>query len=89
MGKIIHWLIMPCEKVTCIIEKKQAGHLSFIDKWRLSVHFSICKICKLYNNKVILMDKVMKKLIKNEKEIDLKEFDIQNFKSKIKDGLKK
>lgn len=89
MGKILHWLIMPCEKVTCIIEKQQAGHLSFIDKCRLSIHFSICKLCKVYNNKVILMDNIMKRIIKKENEIDLKEFDIQTFKNKIKDGLKK
>lgn len=89
MNKIIHWFILPCSKITCQIEKKQAGKATFIQRLQIALHLSVCKFCNAYNKKVIMLDVAMNKIIKREKETQIENFDEQEFKSRLKKNLKK
>jgi hypothetical protein len=68
------------------MEKRNAQSISSKENWKLSMHLMICKWCKMYNKKLILLDTIFKKTF-SEKEIEINESEIQDFKNKITDKL--
>lgn len=84
--KILHILFLPCNEATLLMEKRNAQSISSKENWKLSMHLMICKWCKMYNKKLILLDTIFKKTF-SEKEIEINESEIQDFKNKITDKL--
>jgi hypothetical protein len=42
------YLMVSCKEATFLMAKKEEGKLSLIEKMQLSVHTSMCSICKLF-----------------------------------------
>lgn len=89
LSKIIHFLLMPCSEATLYLEKQKAGQISLWQNWRLKGHLIICKWCRAYNKKIELLDSVLKNKIKASINANFKESEIQDFKNRIKENLKK
>lgn len=87
--RIMHWFVLPCDKITCQMEKQTAGQASFLRRFQITLHLYICECCKIYNKKIELMDKIMQKIINEEKEIKLENFDEHLFKHNLKESIKK
>lgn len=48
-------LFITCDEATLICNKSQYNEASFFDKFKLNLHFLICKICRLYNKQNSIM----------------------------------
>ncbi|GEN65500.1 hypothetical protein CRH01_00680 [Chryseobacterium rhizosphaerae] len=68
------------------MEKRNAQAISSKENWKLSMHLMICKWCKMYNKKLALLDTLFKKTL-SEKESEIKESDIQDFKNRMIEKL--
>ncbi|CEN38941.1 conserved hypothetical protein [Capnocytophaga cynodegmi] len=88
-SNIIHYLILPCSEISLLIEKKMAGRLSFLEKIRLSSHLRVCRLCKTYHKKVTFLDKSLQNTEINSKKTSFHNSEIQLFKDKMKENLKK
>ncbi len=85
LSKLIHIIIMPCNRVPMLIEQQNAGKLSFMKKIRLRMHLYICKLCAAYALKVKQIDRLLSEELSEErKKIKFKEVDIQHFKEETK-----
>lgn len=84
--KVLHLLFLPCSEATLLMEKRNAQAISSKENWKLSMHLMICKWCKMYNKKLALLDILFKKTL-SEKESEIKESDIQDFKNKMIEKL--
>jgi len=84
--KILHILFLPCSEATLLMEKKNAQSISAKENRKLSVHLMMCKLCSMYNEKLALLDKVFKKTF-SEKETEINDSEIQDFKNKMIDKL--
>ncbi len=79
-------LFLPCNEATLLMEKRNAQAISPKENWKLSMHLMICKWCKMYNKKLALLDRVFKKNF-FQKETEINESEIQDFKNKIIEKL--
>lgn len=84
--KVLHILFLPCVEATLLMEKRNAQTISAKENRRLSLHILICKWCKAYNEKLKLLDKIFRKTLA-EKETEINESEIQDFKNKIIEKL--
>lgn len=84
--KILHILFLPCSEATLLMEKRNAQSISAKENRKLSMHLMICKFCKMYNEKLAMLDKIFKKTI-TEKDVEINESEIQDFKNKMIDKL--
>lgn len=88
ISKLIYKLIIPCEKVTMMLEKDAVGQLSFIQRIRLRYHIKICKWCAIYAEKMMFIDQLLRKKYKKEdKNLNLQESEIQDINNKVKEKL--
>ncbi len=39
---------MTCKKATYLLSKKEEGRLSWIEKWQLRSHLTICHLCRKF-----------------------------------------
>ncbi|MGU3373869.1 hypothetical protein ACLBWQ_03055 [Chryseobacterium sp. M5A1_1a] len=86
LKKILHILFLPCSEATLLMEKRNGGSISSKESRKLNIHLMICKWCKMYNQKLALLDKIFKKtLTQNNTEIN--EAEIQDFKNKMIEKL--
>lgn len=74
---------MPCSTATLLMEKRNAKNISQKENWQLSIHLKICKWCKAYEEKLKILDALLKKRLSKEDENILNESEIQDFKNKI------
>ncbi|MCD1117916.1 hypothetical protein [Chryseobacterium turcicum] len=81
--KIIHIFFLPCSTATLLLEKRNANNISQKENWQLSMHLKICKWCKAYEEKLKILDSLLKKRLSKEDENILNESEIQDFKNKI------
>lgn len=81
--KIIHIFFLPCSTATLLMEKRNAKNISPKENWQLSMHVMICKWCKAYEEKLKILDSILKKKWFGEEKNDLNDTDIQEFKDKI------
>ncbi|WP_284464530.1 hypothetical protein [Chryseobacterium sp.] len=84
--RILHRLFLPCSEATLLMEKRNAQSISTRENRMLNMHIMICKWCRMYNEKLALLDKVFKKTF-SEQETEINESEIQDFKSKMIDKL--
>jgi hypothetical protein len=84
--RILHKLFLPCSEATLLMEKRNAQSISSRENRMLSIHLMICKWCRMYNEKLALLDKVFKKKF-SEQKTEINDFEIQDFKNKIIDKL--
>lgn len=83
LKKIIHLFFLSCSKATLLMEKRNAKNISPKENWQLSVHVMICKWCKAYQEKVEILDSILKKKWFGEEDADVNTTEIQNFKDKV------
>jgi len=84
--KILHILFLPCSEATLLMEKRNAHSISSKENRKLSLHLMICKWCKMYNKKLVLLDSVFKKTF-SQKNAEIDEVEIQDFKNKMIEKL--
>lgn len=84
--KILHILFLPCSEATLLMEKRNAQSISAKENRKLSMHLMICKFCRMYNEKLAMLDKIFKKTI-TKKDVEINESEIQDFKNKMIDKL--
>ncbi|KAA2220398.1 hypothetical protein [Chryseobacterium sediminis] len=84
--KILHILFLPCSEATLLMEKRNAQSISAKENRMLSMHLMICKWCRMYKEKLAVLDKVFKKTF-SEKETEINDAEIQDFKNKMIDKL--
>lgn len=82
LKKILHILFLPCSEATLLMEKRNAQMISAKENRRLSIHIFVCKWCKMYNEKLAVLDKVFKKTL-TQKTTEINESEIQDFKNKM------
>ncbi|WP_431341509.1 hypothetical protein [Chryseobacterium sp. JK1] len=68
------------------MEKRNAQSISARENRMLTMHLMICKWCKMYNEKLKVLDKIFKKTF-SEKETEINDSEIQDFKNKMFDKL--
>ncbi|UKB85300.1 hypothetical protein LF887_06640 [Chryseobacterium sp. MEBOG06] len=68
------------------MEKRNAQSISAKENRMLSLHLMICKWCKMYNEKLKVLDKIFEKTF-SEKKTEINESEIQDFKNKMIDKL--
>ena len=83
LKKIIHLFFLSCSKATLLMEKRNAKKISSKENWQLSMHVMICKWCKAYQEKVEILDSILKRKWFGEEDADINTTEIQNFKDKI------
>lgn len=84
--KILHILFLPCSEATLLMEKRNAHSISSKENRKLSLHIMICKWCKMYNEKLKVLDSIFEKTL-SEKKTEINESEIQDFKNKMIDKL--
>ncbi|MDR3022702.1 hypothetical protein [Chryseobacterium sp.] len=84
--KILHILFLPCSEATLLMEKRNADTISAKEKRKLNIHLMICKWCRMYKQKLEILDKVLAKTF-SEQKTEINESEIQDFKNKMIDKL--
>ncbi|WP_223600448.1 hypothetical protein [Chryseobacterium sp. GVT01B] len=68
------------------MEKHNADTISAKEKRKLNIHLMICKWCRMYKQKLEILDKVLAKTF-SEQKTEINESEIQDFKNKMIDKL--
>ncbi|MBB6369298.1 hypothetical protein [Chryseobacterium shigense] len=87
LRKLIHILFLPCSKATMLMEKRNAQTISRKEDWRLSMHLKICKWCRAYEEKLKILDDILKRTLSQKENIEINDSDIQGFKNKVLENL--
>ncbi|MBL1222877.1 hypothetical protein JET18_18620 [Chryseobacterium sp. L7] len=87
LRKFIHILFLPCSKATMLMEKRNAKAISRKEDWQLSMHLKICKWCRAYEEKLKILDDILKRKLSRNEKTEINDVDIQNFKSKVLEKL--
>lgn len=85
----MHILFLPCSQATLLMEKRNAQNISGKESFKLSLHLAICKWCRAYEEKLKLLDDILKRKVFSDKNIEIKETEIQDFKNKLVEKLEK
>ncbi|GAB4123637.1 MAG: hypothetical protein OHK0045_03430 [Raineya sp.] len=69
---LLHTLILTCKEATLLIEKREAGKISFVERIRLKAHLLMCEACRLYEKQSKIIEKVLRKVSskKNKEKLD-------------------
>ncbi|WP_143884168.1 hypothetical protein [Chryseobacterium binzhouense] len=86
LKKLIHKLFLPCSTATLLMEKSIAKTISSKEQKQLNIHLKICRWCRSYQEKLKILDDILKRKIQSERSTD--SVDIQNFKEKTMKNLK-
>ncbi|MBD3906207.1 hypothetical protein NAL32_16270 [Chryseobacterium sp. Ch-15] len=87
LKKIMHIFFLPCSTATLLMEKRNANNISSKENWQLSMHVMMCKWCKAYEEKLKILDSILKKKWFREEKTDLNDADIQKFKDRMFEKL--
>lgn len=87
LRKLIHILFLPCSKATMLMEKRNAQLISRKEDWQLSMHLKICKWCRAYEEKLKILDDILKRKLSRKEKIEINDSDIQGFKNKVLEKL--
>ena len=83
LEKMMHKLLLSCEKATFLIEKKaSAQSIGILENIRLKGHLAICKWCRAYNKKVTIIDNAMMRISKKSNE-KIEDIEINDFKNHL------
>ncbi|PIF44883.1 hypothetical protein CLU96_1879 [Chryseobacterium sp. 52] len=83
LRKFIHILFLPCSKATMLMEKRNAKAISRKEDWQLSLHIKICKWCRVYEQKLKILDDILKRKLSQKENDEINNSDIQDFKDKV------
>ncbi len=85
----VHIFVLSCNKATFLIEKELDNRLSFTERIQLKIHLSICKRCHAHHDKVVFMDKAMRKLVNMENKMNyFSEQELEEQKKKINEKIR-
>ncbi|GAB0155967.1 hypothetical protein CHRYSEOSP005_12290 [Chryseobacterium sp. Alg-005] len=87
LKKLIHTIFLPCSEATLLMEKRNAETISSKENWELSLHLKICKWCRAYQQKLEILDDILKRKLSQRAESEINDSDIQNFKNKMLENL--
>ncbi|HCA07027.1 MULTISPECIES: hypothetical protein [unclassified Chryseobacterium] len=87
LRKFIHILFLPCSKATMLMEKRNAQAISRKEDWQLSIHLKICKWCRAYEEKLKILDDILKRKLSQKENTEINDSDIQGFKNKVLKNL--
>lgn len=87
LRKFIHTLFLSCSKATMLMEKRNAQAISRKEDWQLSLHLKICKWCRAYEEKLKILDDILKRKLFRKDNTEINDSDIQGFKDKIIEKL--
>lgn len=57
---MMKYLMINCRKATYLMAKKEEGKLSFVGRMKLSIHTSMCSLCKKFEKQTSLIGKESK-----------------------------
>lgn len=80
-------IFLPCSEVTLLMEKRNAENISSSENWKLSLHLKICKWCRAYKQKLEILDDILKRKLSQDKNDEINNSEIQNFKEKVIENL--
>lgn len=55
LKKIIHKLVLTCKEATLLMELQDSNAISYWQRKRLLIHVKICKYCRIYRSKKLLI----------------------------------
>ncbi|WP_314277007.1 hypothetical protein [Capnocytophaga sputigena] len=88
LHKFIHFVCMPCDKATFMIEKQLHSKLSLKEKLQLKAHLHICKICLNYSKKAETIHHWLQIMLHGKiPHIAMRSEEIQQFKEQLKQRL--
>jgi len=61
-----------CRKATHLIEKKLIGHLTLREKLELKIHLAGCSVCRAFEQRSSLINKMVRELFHPGKVTELK-----------------
>ena len=50
MKKLMHLVILDCEKASLLVLKKEEGKLSALERFQLWLHYKVCEPCPEFEN---------------------------------------
>ena len=50
---LMNYLMINCKEATLLMAKKEEGKLSLLGRMKLSVHTSMCSLCKMFEKQMI------------------------------------
>ena len=57
---MMKYMMISCKEATFLMGKKEEGRLSFIEKMKLSVHTSMCSLCRKFEKQTVRIGKESK-----------------------------
>lgn len=87
LSKLIHLVFLPCSEATLLMEKRNAETISPKENWKLSLHLKICKWCRAYQQKLEILDDILRRKLSQAENNKINESDLQGFKNKMFEKL--
>ena len=87
LSKLIHLVFLPCSEATLLMEKRNAETISPKENWKLSLHLKICKWCRAYQQKLEILDDILRRNLSQAENNKINESDLQGFKNKMFEKL--
>jgi hypothetical protein len=87
LKKLIHIIFLPCSEATMLMEKRNAENISPKENRKLSLHLAICKWCRAYKEKLEILDKMLKRKLSDESNVEINDSDIHNVKERVLKNL--
>ena len=87
LSKLIHLVFLPCSEATLLMEKRNAETISPTENWKLSLHLKICKWCRAYQQKLEILDDILRRKLSQAENNKINESDLQGFKNKMFEKL--
>lgn len=72
-----------CRESTLLSTKKLEGKITLIERIQLWYHQKLCKVCKLWEKQIMVIDDLLRSTPVNNKETGLTDEDKESIKSKI------
>ena len=81
--KIIHKLALKCEDATLLMEMKNSNKISSSQDLLLKTHLAICKYCRNYQKKALVIDRLLLQQKNSEEKIVIDKERLERLKEKI------
>lgn len=56
----MNFLNISCKKATYLVSKKEENRLSWLEKWQLRGHFTICSLCRKFEEQTGFIGRMVK-----------------------------
>lgn len=66
-GLMMKYLMINCREATMLMAKKEERQVSFFDKMKLSLHISLCSLCKRFEKQTLKIAKESRQVQADEK----------------------